>query len=102
MGLNRPAIDLHIDELILRGVPYAQRQRITAATEQELTRLLAERGLPPSLARGGFVPRIKLDDIPMTAGAKPAVIGNHIAQNIYSNLAGNTTDVPEPGTRGGR
>lgn len=102
MGLNRPAIDLHIDELILRDMPYAQRQRIVAVIEQELTRLLSERGLPPSLAQGGFVPRIKLDDIPIAAGAKPATIGNHIAQNIYSNLAGDRSTTPGPGTKGGR
>ncbi|HVB59569.1 MAG TPA: hypothetical protein VNE61_00120 [Ktedonobacteraceae bacterium] len=102
MGLNRPAIDLHIDELILRDVPYAQRQRIAAAIEQELTRLLTERGVPPSLARGGFVPRIKLDDIQTAAGAKPAAIGNHIAQNIYSNLAVGQSDASEPGTNEGK
>jgi hypothetical protein len=97
MGLNRPTIDLHIDELILRGVPYAQRQRIAAAIEQELTLLLVEQGLPLSLARGGFVPRINLDDIQITADAKPAAIGNHIARNIYSNLSGSAA--PEPATK---
>ena len=101
MGLNRSAIDLHIDELILRDVPYAQRQRIAAAIEQELTRLLTERGVPPSLARGGFVPRIKLDDVQVAAGAKPAAIGNRIAQNIYSNLAAGQNNASEAGTKGG-
>lgn len=102
MGLNRPTIDLHIDELILRDVPYAQRRRIAAAIEQELTRLLTERGAPPSLARGGFVPYLKLDDIQVAAGAKPAMIGNQIAQHIYGNLAGGQRDIPEPGTKGGK
>jgi hypothetical protein len=99
MGLNRSTIDLQIDELILRGLPYTQRKRIAAAIEQELTLLLAEQGLPLSLARGGYVPRIDLDDIQVAAGAKPAAIGNQIARNIYSNLAGSKGDAPEPATR---
>lgn len=102
MGLNRPIIDLHIDELILRDVSYAQRRRIAAAIEQELTRLLTERGVPPSLARGGFVPYLKLEDIQVAASAKPAAIGNQIAQHIYGNLVGGQSNVPEPGTKGGK
>jgi hypothetical protein len=102
MGLNQSAIDLHIDELILRGLPYAQRQRIAAAIEQELTRLLTERGIPPSLARGGFVPRIMLDGLSIPTGAKPAVIGSQIAQNIYSNLAVEQGGRAESGIQGGK
>ena len=99
MDLNRPAIDLQIDELILRDVPYAQRHRIVAAIEQELILLLERQGLPLPLARGGFVPRIDLDDIQLAPGAKPAAIGGHIARNIYSHLSGGESDAPEPATK---
>lgn len=102
MGLNRPIIDLHIDELILRDVPYTQRRRIAAAIEQELTRLLTKRGAPPSLARGGFVPYLKLDDIQVAAGAKPAAIGDQIAQHIYGNLVGGQSNISESDTKGGK
>lgn len=100
--MNQPTIDLHIDELILRDVPYAQRQRIAAAIEQELARLLAGRGIPPSFASGGFIPYLKLNDIQVAAGAKPVTISNQIARHIYSNLASGQGYVPEPGTKGGK
>jgi hypothetical protein len=102
MGLNQSAIDLHIDELILRGLPYAQRQRIAAAIEQELTRLLTERGVPSSLASGGFVPRIMLDGFSIPTDAKPAAIGSQIARDIYGNLAIEQSGRAESGTEGGK
>ena len=38
--MNQAKIDLHIEELLLRDVPYALRHHIAAAVEQELSRLL--------------------------------------------------------------
>lgn len=38
--MNRPGIELHIDELIVRGVPPRDRERFLAAVKRELTRLL--------------------------------------------------------------
>jgi hypothetical protein len=90
--MKQPAIDLHIGELILIDSsgrrPYAQRQRIAAAAEQELVRLLAERGLPPVLAQGGHVPRISVDNIHIASGARVSAIGAQIAQAVYGHLAG--------------
>jgi glycosyltransferase involved in cell wall biosynthesis len=92
--MKRPTIDLHIHELILRNVPYAQRHHIAAAVEQELTRLLTEQGVPPTLANGGTIPEITIDNISVVPDAKPDAIGNAIAQNIYGNL-GNASDKGE-------
>ncbi|HEY4386520.1 MAG TPA: hypothetical protein VGN34_18850 [Ktedonobacteraceae bacterium] len=80
-------IDLHIEELILRNLPYEQRHRIAAAVEQELLRLLTERGLPPTLAQGGTIPLLRIDPLTIAADAKPGAIGTHIAENMYSLLA---------------
>lgn len=86
----KPNIDLQIGELILRGLPYAQRHRIAAAVVQELTRLLSEQGLPPSLAAGGAIPHISVNDL-RVANGRPSAIGIQIAQGVYENLAGNGT-----------
>ncbi len=83
----KPNIELHIDELILRGVPYTQRRRVVAAIELELTRLLGERELPEALTQGGALSQIKLDEIRMTDGMKPQAIGAQIAQQVYGSLA---------------
>lgn len=90
-------IELHIGELILRGLPYGQRYRIAAAVEAELKRLLDEGGLPPSLAEGGTLPQVQVDDLRLEAGAKPGVVGEQIAGSIYSRLVGNR---PLPGLPG--
>ena len=83
-----PNIELHIDELILRGLPYSQRQPIAMALEQELRRLLSERGLPEALAQGGLIPQIELDGRQRTKGVKPQVIGTRLAQQVYSGMSG--------------
>jgi len=48
-------IELHIEELVLHGLSPGDRYRIGEAVEQELTRLLADQGVPESLERGGEI-----------------------------------------------
>ena len=81
-------INLHIDELVLRGLPGVQRDRIAAAVEVELQRLLDESGLPSSLEEGGRLPTVQVDNLRLPAGAKPAAIGTQVAGAIYSSLSG--------------
>ena len=88
----KPNVELRIDELILRGAPHAQRWRIAAAIEQELTRLLREQGLPEALAEGGALSQIKLDTLQMADGLKPQVLGAQIAQRVYNDLVGHPVD----------
>jgi hypothetical protein len=84
-------VELHIGELVLRGLPYGQRDHIAAAVEAELQRLLDEGGLPPSLAAGGSLPQVQVDDLHVAAGAKPGAVGAQIAGSIYSRLTGSGT-----------
>ena len=58
--MNQAQINLHIEELLLRDVPYALRHRIAAAVEHELARLLSEQDLPPSITQGGYIPHIDI------------------------------------------
>ena len=90
-------IELEIGELILRGLPYGQRYRIAAAVEAELKRLLDEGGLPSSLAKGGTVPHVQVDDIHLETGAKAGVVGEQIAVSIYGSLLGNRPLCVSPG-----
>ncbi len=87
--MKRSAIDLRIGELILRNVPYAQRHLITATVERELTRLLTEQGLPPSLAQGGNIPHLSVDNLHIAADAQADAIGLQIAQAVHRNLSNN-------------
>lgn len=81
-------LELHIDELVLRGLPYAQRDRISQAIQAELMRLLDESGLPPWLAGGGSLPEVRVDGLQVAAGARTNAVGAQIAGSIYSSLAG--------------
>jgi len=90
-------VELHIGELVLRGLPYGQRYRVAAAVEAELKRLLDEGGLPPSLAAGSTLPQVQVDDLRVEAGAKPGAVGTQIAGSIYRSLAGKR---PLPGLPG--
>jgi hypothetical protein len=90
-------VELHIGELVLRGLPYGQRYRIAAAVEAELTRLLEEGGLPPSLAGGGTLPQVRVDGLRPAAGARPDAVGQEIAGSIYDSLGGGAGGLGIPG-----
>ena len=89
-------IELHINELILRDLPYAHRHSIAAAIEQELTRLIDERGWPTPAVAGGLIPHLQIEDLHMPSQAKPGTIGAQIAQQVYGHLVGNPTGQSAP------
>jgi hypothetical protein len=80
---DRPNIELHIEELVLDGFAPGDRQRIGAAVQHELARLLAERGAPPGWEQGGAGARMGAGTMRLTAGAKPEAIGAQVARAVY-------------------
>ena len=80
-------INLHIERLVLDGLEIAPEQRpvLQAAVERELSRLLTERGLSPSLAQGIAVPQISTGGIQLI-NSNPTQIGQHIAQSVYGGI----------------
>ena len=79
----RPDIEIHIEELVLEGFAPHERQRVAAALEQHLARLLAERGADALLGRGGSVARLDGGSFNVAPGAKADSTGEQIAQAIY-------------------
>lgn len=84
-------INLHIDRLILDGLPisHSQGPLVQAAVEAELARLLTENGLTANLQAGIAVPSVRANGIQFTSGSSPAQMGMQIAQSVYSGI-GNT------------
>ncbi len=84
----RPHIQLHIERLVLDGLPIesGQAPHIQAAVEAELTRLLIENGLASHLQTGGAMPRLNVNAIRLTPGGSPAHIGQQIAQSVYGGM----------------
>ena len=89
--MNGPNIHLHIERLILDGLPIERSQGpfVQAAVEAELSRLLTENGLAADLQAGGTVPSINAAGIQLAAGSSPAQMGRQIAQSVYDGI-GNT------------
>jgi hypothetical protein len=77
---------LHIEELVLHGFSPYDRYRIAAAVEAGLARLFSERGVPPSLARGGDMARLDGDAFEVAPGSRAEAIGGQVAQALYRGL----------------
>ncbi len=81
-------INLHIERLILDGLPIerAQAPHVQAAVEAELTRLLTANGLAADLQSGGAVPTVQANAMELTSGSSAAQMGTQIAQSVYSGI----------------
>lgn len=82
----KPNIELHIEELLLQGFEPCHRYRIGQVMEGGLARLLAEDGVPASLAGGGRVARLDGGAFEVVAGAAPEAIGVQVARAVYGGV----------------
>lgn len=80
-------VELHIEELVLRGFAPGDRYRIGEAVERELARLFGEQGVPPSLARGSGIERLDSGAFEVAHGSKAEAVGVQVAQAIYGGLS---------------
>lgn len=88
-GRRRMTLRLHIDRLILDGLPvgYADRGALKAAVASELSRLLADRGLRAGLAAGGAVPSLPGGSIELPKETTPGGLGGQIARALHRSLS---------------
>jgi hypothetical protein len=82
-----PNIELHIEELVLHGVPQADRYRVAAALQSELTRLLWEQGIPGSFGRDMAIERVDGGRLDYRAGATPETLGQLAARAVYGGMS---------------
>jgi hypothetical protein len=79
------SVRVHIDELVLHGFPAGSRHAIGDATQQELTRLLTERGVPQRMSEPRETARVDAGSFQVRQGARPNVIGSLVANAVYGN-----------------
>jgi len=79
-------IELNIEELVLHGFAPSDRYRIGEAVEQELTRLLADQGVPQSLAQGEEVASVDGGAFEVAPGSRAQVVGAQVARAVYGGL----------------
>ena len=79
-------VELNIEELVLHGFSPGDRHHIGEAVERELTRLLADRGVPQSLAQGGEVASVDGGAFEVAPGSRAQVVGAQVAQAVYGGF----------------
>jgi hypothetical protein len=83
------SINLHIERLVLDGLPIARHQAplVQTAVEAELARLLVADGLAPALrSGGGATPSVDVPGIQFTSDSSPAELGQKIARAVYGGI----------------
>lgn len=80
-------VNLHIERLILDGLPIESRHGSTvqASIETELARLVTQGDLASNL-RGGAVPSVRADAIQLASPSTPVQLGRQIAGSIYGSI----------------
>jgi hypothetical protein len=79
-------INVHIERVVLDGVPVDQPRSLRRALEQELTSRLTEGGLLPELRSGGAMPHVRGGAIELSRRSHPARLGSQIAGAVYRGI----------------
>jgi len=81
-------INLHIERLVLEGIPLdpGQRPLLQTAVEAELTRLLTSGGLSDALQSGGALYNVRATGIQLANNGSPARLGEQIAGAVYRGI----------------
>lgn len=82
-------INLHIERLILDGLPLEHRDGalVKAAAEAELGRLLAADGLTGGLNSGGAVASVSAPGIQLANNSSPRKLGQQIARALHRGIS---------------
>jgi hypothetical protein len=82
-------INLHIERLVLEGLPLTRAQGpvVQRAVELELTRLFAVAGIGAGLRSGGMIPRATGDAMQFERETTPRQLGTQIAQSVHGGLS---------------
>lgn len=81
-------ITVHIERLVLDGIPVPQRHRplVQAAMEEELARLLALDGLASDFQQSHVQQRILAGVLEVKDNDEPTVLGRNIARAVYKGI----------------
>jgi hypothetical protein len=82
-------INLHIERLVLEGLPVSRAQGplVQHAVELELARLFADGVIAPGLRSGGMIPHAAGGSLQFASEASPRQVGTQIAQSVHERLA---------------
>lgn len=81
--MRRPEVDLRIEEMVVEGMSRRDAERVSRATRSGLERLLADRGLPEHVLRGGHDLRVPSARLEVTASTDPERLGSRISSAVH-------------------
>jgi hypothetical protein len=81
-------VELHIDRLVLDGLPVrpGDRAALAGTLGDELRLLIETGGVPPELIGGGAVRRLTAPLAPVSPTAAASPLGRAIARSVYASL----------------
>jgi hypothetical protein len=79
-------IALYIDQLMMEGLQPSDRYQFGNAFQTELTRLLAEHGMPTNLSGSAELERLAAGTISITTAPRPATLGRQVAEAVYRGI----------------
>jgi hypothetical protein len=91
-------VNLHIERLILDGLPVGSSQGTTvrAAVEAELSRLLVVHDAGPGRFPVGAVPSVSPGEIQLSQGNGPVELGQKIAGAVYGSVTSERLRIGTP------
>jgi len=84
--MKQANIELHIDRLILEGLPDVNRDQLGEVFRQELERLFLEKGIPQGLRHGGSLAQLNGKALKVGHEAKGDSVGIQLAQSVYGGF----------------
>jgi len=81
-------INLHIERLVLEGLPLSRAQGplVQRAVELELARLFGGGLIATGLRSGGTIPHAAGNPLQFLREASPRQLGTQVAQSVYEGL----------------
>ncbi|PYP84920.1 MAG: hypothetical protein DMG65_21615 [Candidatus Angelobacter sp. Gp1-AA117] len=89
-----PSVELHIEELLLRGFSPRDRFAISDAIEHELTRLIGNGGIA-GINAGMAIQRLAGGRFKVAQGMRPGAVGRQIAQTLYRGITPANQSLPQ-------
>jgi hypothetical protein len=77
---------LHIEEVVLHGFNPRERYTVGDSVQQELTRLITERGVPSSLIAPRTSEQLDAGIFHASSNLRPHTLGAQVARAVYGGL----------------
>jgi hypothetical protein len=77
---------VHIDSLVLNGVPYEDRHAVAQGLQEQLTQLFSQPGVAHRLGETGSIPRLRVGQVHTAAETRPQQVGVAVANGIGNGL----------------